>query len=113
MGSGLADRFQTLQEIVKAARLALAPGPWDYLIGGAETETTVKRNRQALDAIAFRPRVLRDVTKIDGTSSFLGRAVRLPVVLAPIGSIESFTAGGAATAARAAAEFGVPLMLSS
>jgi isopentenyl diphosphate isomerase/L-lactate dehydrogenase-like FMN-dependent dehydrogenase len=113
MASGLDDRFQTLQEIVKAARLGLAPGPWDYLIGGAETETTVKRNRQALDSIAFRPRVLRDVAKIDGTSSFLGRAVRLPVMLAPIGSIETFTPGGGAAAAKAAAEFGVPLMLSS
>jgi isopentenyl diphosphate isomerase/L-lactate dehydrogenase-like FMN-dependent dehydrogenase len=113
MASGLDDRFQTLQEIVKAARLGLAPGPWDYLIGGAESETTVKRNRQALDSIAFRPRVLRDVAKIDGTSSFLGRAVRLPVMLAPIGSIETFTPGGGAAAAKAAAEFGVPLMLSS
>jgi glycolate oxidase len=113
MGSGLEDRFQTLQEIVKAARLALAPGPWDYLVGGAETETTVKRNRQALDSIAFRPRVLRDVAKLDSTSTFLGRAVRLPVMLAPIGSIETFTPGGGAAAAKAAAEFGVPLMLSS
>ena len=31
------ERFQTLQEIVKAARQNLAPGPWDYLVGGAET----------------------------------------------------------------------------
>lgn len=113
MSSGLEERFQTLHEIVKAARANLAPGPWDYLVGGAETETTLKRNRQALDAVAFRPRVLRNVTKIDCTSAFLGRPVRLPVLVAPIGSLETFTPGGGATAARAAAEFGVPLMLSS
>src|SRR5918992_3604716 len=110
MGSGLEDRFQTLQEVVKAARLGLASGPWDYLIGGAETETTVKRNRQALDSIAFRPRVLREVAKIDCASTVFGRAVRLPVLLAPIGSIETFTPGGGAAAAKAAAEFGIPLM---
>ena len=48
-------------------------------MGGAETETTVKRNRYALDSIAFRPRVLRDVSKVDPRSTFLGRPVRLPV----------------------------------
>jgi isopentenyl diphosphate isomerase/L-lactate dehydrogenase-like FMN-dependent dehydrogenase len=107
------EKFQTLQEIVKAARQNLAPGPWDYLIGGAETETTLKRNRHALDSIAFRPRVLRDVSTIDCTSTLLGRRVRIPVMLAPVGSIESFDPGGGASAARASAEFGVPHMLSS
>ncbi|HEV8456873.1 MAG TPA: alpha-hydroxy acid oxidase, partial [Methylomirabilota bacterium] len=107
------ERFQTLHEIAKAARQSLAPGPWDYLIGGAETETTLKRNRQALDSIAFRPRVLRNVAKIDCRWSLLGRPVRIPVLLAPIGSIETFTEGGGATAAKASAEFGVPQMLSS
>src|SRR2546427_9716802 len=69
MASNLGDKFSTLHEIVRAARNNLAPGPWDYLIGGAETETTVRRNRLALDSIAFRPRVLRDVSKIDTTRS--------------------------------------------
>ena len=113
MPESMDEKFQTLQEIVKAARQNLAPGPWDYLVGGAETETTLKRNRQALDAIAFRPRVLRDVSKIDCTASLLGRRIRTPVMLAPIGSIESFDAGGGAAAAKASAEFGVPQMLSS
>ena len=113
MSSGLEDRFQTLHEIVRAARATLAPGPWDYLVGGAETETTLRRNRLAIDALAFRPRVLRDVSKVDATSTFLGKPLRIPVMMAPIGSIESFTPGGGATAAQASAEFGVPQMLSS
>src|SRR3989442_616713 len=113
MASSLGDKFSTLHEIVRAARNNLAPGPWDYLIGGAETETTLRRNRQALDAIAFRPRVLRDVSKIDATSTLFGRPVRLPLMLAPIGSIETFAEGGGATAAKASEEFGVPQMLSS
>jgi glycolate oxidase len=113
MASNLDEKFQTLQEIVKAARQNLAPGPWDYLVGAAETETTMRRNRQALDSIAFRPRVLRDVSRIDCTSTLLGRRVRLPVMLAPVGSIESFDPGGGASAARGALAFGVPQMLSS
>jgi len=113
MASNLGDKFSTLHEIVRAARTNLAPGPWDYLIGGAETETTLRRNRQALDSIAFRPRVLRDVSKVDASATLLGRPTRIPVMLAPIGSIETFAEGGGATAAKAAGAFGVPQMLSS
>jgi glycolate oxidase len=82
-------------------------------MGGAETETTLRRNRQALDSIAFRPRVLRDVSTVDATSTFLGRPLRIPVMLAPIGGLETFDPGGGATVARASKEFGVPHMLSS
>ena len=107
------ESFLTLQEIVAAARRNLAPGPWAYLAGATETETTMRRNRQALDSIAFRPRVLNDVSRVDSSATFLGRKVRLPVMLAPVGGMESFAEGGAADAARAAARFGVPQMLSS
>jgi glycolate oxidase len=113
MPSNLDEQFQTLHEIARAARRNLADGPWDYLVGGTETETTVKRNRLAIDSIAFRPRVLRDVSKVDSASIFFGRPVRIPVMLAPVGSVESFTPGGGATAAKAAGAFGVPHMLSS
>jgi glycolate oxidase len=109
----LNNEFLTLQEIVAAARANLTPGPWAYLMGGAETETTLKRNRHALDTIAFRPRVLRNVSRVDSSATFLGSKVRLPVLVAPIGGLESIVEGGAAAAARAAAEFGVPQMLSS
>jgi hypothetical protein len=83
MNAPATEEFLTLQEIVAAAKRNLPPGPWAYLIGGAETETTVRRNRHALDCIAFRPRVLRDVSKIDSTWTFLGEKVRLPLMLAP------------------------------
>jgi glycolate oxidase len=113
MTSGLETEFLTLHEFVRAARLKLTPHIWDYLVGGTETETTLRRNRQSLDQIAFRPRVLRNVAKIDVGAKLLGRPTRLPVLLAPIGSLESFNAGAGVTVAKAAAAFGVPLMLSS
>lgn len=108
-----ATQFSTLHEIVKAARENLAPEVWDYLIGGSETETTLKRNRMALDSLALRPRVLRDVSDIDATGMLLGKKMRLPVLLAPIGSLQQLEAGGGATAARAAGAFGIAGMLSS
>src|SRR5207237_9415733 len=111
MSSGLDDRFKTLQGIVRAAKNRLPAGEWDYLVGGTETETTLRRNRLALDSIAFRPRVLRNVSKVDVSSTFLGRPVRIPVMFAPIGSVESLPPGGAPPAPRPPAGFGVPQVL--
>jgi isopentenyl diphosphate isomerase/L-lactate dehydrogenase-like FMN-dependent dehydrogenase len=111
--SETSGEFLTLHEFVKAAKIKLSANIWDYLIGGAESETTVKRNRQALDSLAFRPRVLRDVSNIDCAGTLLGRKLRIPVLLAPVGSLESFDPGGAAVAGKAASAFGVPIMVSS
>src|SRR5436190_23773049 len=105
--------FMNLHEIVAKARQKLDQNNWDYIVGGTETETTLRRNRMALDSIAFRPRVLRDVSKIDASVNEFGRRLRLPVMLAPVGSLESFQAEGAAPVVRAAKEFGIAHMLSS
>ena len=105
--------FLNLHEFVKAAKLKLNQYIWDYLVGGTETETTLRRNRLALDSLAFRPRVLVDTREIDSSHTFFGRKIRLPVALGPIGSLESFDAGGGAVAAQGAAAFGVPMFCSS
>jgi glycolate oxidase len=67
----------------------------------------------ALDSIAFRPRVLRDVSGVDASVIQFGRKLRLPVVLAPVGSLESFHAAGAESVVRAVEKFGAAHMLSS
>jgi isopentenyl diphosphate isomerase/L-lactate dehydrogenase-like FMN-dependent dehydrogenase len=102
-----------LHEIVAKARQNLNQNDWDYIVGGAESETTLRRNRMALDCIAFRPRVLRDVSKVDASVTQFGRKLRLPVVLAPVGSLESFHAAGAESVVRAVDTFGAAHMLSS
>jgi isopentenyl diphosphate isomerase/L-lactate dehydrogenase-like FMN-dependent dehydrogenase len=109
----VAERFLTLHEFIPAARMKLTDDKWDYMIGGAESETTLKRNRMALDSLAFRPRVLRDVSSADCSGSLFGRKLRLPVMLAPVGSIQRFDPEGCAAVARAAGQFGVAQMVSS
>ncbi|HEY1243210.1 MAG TPA: alpha-hydroxy acid oxidase [Hyphomicrobiaceae bacterium] len=106
-------QYAVLHEFVEPARRNLPRGAWDYLMGGAETETTQERNRAALDSLAFRPRVLRNVEKVDTGGKVLGRQLRLPVILAPIGSLQDMVADAAAAPTRAAAKFGVVHMLSS
>jgi isopentenyl diphosphate isomerase/L-lactate dehydrogenase-like FMN-dependent dehydrogenase len=108
-----ASEFYNLHELVAKARANLNQNDWDYIVGGTETETTLRRNRMALDSMAFRPRVLRDVSKVDASTEVLGRKLRLPIVLCPVGSLESFHPGGAEPVVKAAGEFGVAHMLSS
>ena len=108
-----ANDFQTLHEIVKAARDNLEDNSWDYLMGGADTESTVKRNRQGLDSLAFRPRVLNDISGLDLSATVFGQKLRIPVLLAPIGSLQDLHPEGGAESARGAAEFGTISILSS
>src|SRR3954467_8050255 len=105
--------FLTLHEIVKAAYQKADRNIWDYIVGGTETETTVRRNRLPVARLAFRPRVLRDVSKLDAPGRFFDRPIRLPVVLAPVGGLESIGHEGEVQVARAALRFGVPFFLSS
>lgn len=109
----LQSRFVALHEFIPAAEAACQPEHWAYLIGGTETETTVARNRAALDAVALRPRVLVDVSTIDSTANVLGTPSRLPICLAPVGGLESFHKDGALAVAKGAGTFGVPMMMSS
>jgi isopentenyl diphosphate isomerase/L-lactate dehydrogenase-like FMN-dependent dehydrogenase len=113
MSSGLESEFVTLHEIVKAAKSRLTANIWDYLVGGTETETTLRRNRMALDSIAFKPRVLRDVSRVEPSSEMFGKKLRIPALLAPVGSLESFEPGGGVTVAKAAGASAVTMMISS
>jgi glycolate oxidase len=103
----------TTTELVALAKRRLPEAAWDFIVGGAETETTIIRNRHALDSIAFRPRVLRNVEKASPATTFLGMKHRLPVLLAPIASLTDVDPEGALPVARAAAEFGSLLLVSS
>ena len=111
--AALPTDFLNLHEIIARARQNLNQNDWDYIVGGAESETTLRRNRMAFDSIALRPRVLRDVSKVDASVTAFGRKLRLPVIFAPVGSLESFHAAGAESVVRAAQTFGVGHMLSS
>jgi len=107
------EEFQNLHEFVRKARANLNQNAWDYIVGAAETETTMRRNRMSLDEIAFRPRVLRNVSKVDGSVERFGRKIRLPVLLAPVGALEIFDPEGAAAVVRGVGAFGAAHMLSS
>lgn len=98
--------YATTHNILLEARRKVAQPVWNYVTGASETETTMRRNRHALDCLAFRPRVMRDMTDIDTGVSFLGHRLRIPAMLAPIGSLQTIVPEGAVAVAQAAEKFG-------
>ncbi len=110
-----APEFLSLQEIALAARRNLSADLWNHLVGGADSETTLKRNRQALDSLALRQRVLVDVRNIDITATLLGQTLSSPVFLAPVGGLVGFInpQEGAVPVARAAVAHGTTAFIST
>jgi isopentenyl diphosphate isomerase/L-lactate dehydrogenase-like FMN-dependent dehydrogenase len=107
------SQIETLFQLLALAKRNVASTAWDFLMGGAETETTLNRNRRALDSYALRARVLRDVSQIDTSTTLLRQKLKLPIVLAPIGSMGDLLEEGGVAPTRAAARTGVVHMLSS
>lgn len=95
------------------ARRRLPRFLFEYIDGGSYAETTLARNVADLHDIALRQRVLRDVSAIDLSTRLFGQALKLPVVLAPVGLSGLYHRRGEVQAARAAAQFGVPFTLST
>ncbi len=96
----------TQQELIIAAKKRMAPVTWDFLSGGGESETTLKRNRHSLDSIAFRPRVLISVPDPDATTTFMGQKIRIPVICAPVGSLHHMDPTGNLAVVHAMDKFG-------
>ena len=105
--------FMTLGEIARQAERNLNRNHWDYLRGGADSEAAIVRNRMALGSLAFKPRILNDVSDIRTERTLLGKRLRIPVVLPPIGSVQQFHPTGGSGVAEAATAFGTTMILSS
>ena len=104
------EDFVCLHEFPATARQKMKPEHWQYLLGATETETTAKRNRFALDTLAFRKKVLRDVSKVDVTTNFFGADLDMPVMMAPIGGLDDMHPLGGKAVAKAAQRAGVMYM---
>ncbi len=102
MVAGMTAKFVTLPEIRQAARRRLPREVYNFGAGGAETETTLRRNRRALARLAIRQRVLVDVRRIALETSLLGVPLSWPVAVAPMGGLVLFHPEGDLEMARGA-----------
>lgn len=99
-----------------ARRIAQRRLPWmvfDYIDGAAGRETGAARNRAAFDALTLRPRILRDVSQRDLTSSAFGQKTNAPFGISPMGMCNLSGAGADLMLARLAARENVPLGVST
>jgi L-lactate dehydrogenase (cytochrome) len=97
----------------EGARRKLPRFLFDYIDGGACTETTLARNTTDLSGIALRQRVLKNVAELSLETELLGHKCAMPVALAPVGLSGMYARRGEVQAARAAADAGIPYTLST
>ncbi len=95
------------------AQTRLSRRAWNYISDGAADEITLRANRQAFDALRLRPHMLRDVSVIDTTTSFLGASLAQPVMVAPMAYQRLACEEGEVAVAVAAAATQTALCLST
>ena len=95
------------------AKKRLPAGVFDYIDGAAEDEITARRNVEAFQELEFRPRVLRDVSKLDLSTTLFDRQLPIPLILSPTGFTRIADPQGELAVARAAHRAGLPYTLST
>lgn len=117
--SGITPKVPTeAGRLEAAARRALLRRPggrraWAYIYGGAGSGATMDANREAFDRRRIVPRMLRDTSERDLSVELFGRRLPAPVLVAPIGAAGLITRDADLDVGAAAAERGLPYILSS
>ncbi len=97
----------------RLAEERLEPGAWGYYAGGAGDEVTLRDNVAAFQRWLLRPRVLVDVSEVSGATTVLGQEVSMPLLLAPTAFQRVAHPDGEVATARAAADLGTVMCLST
>jgi L-lactate dehydrogenase (cytochrome) len=97
----------------EAALRALPRFLFDYIDGGAVTESTMRSNTAALQQIALRQRVLQGAGAPRLETKILGTTWAMPIALGPVGATGMYARRGEVQAARAAEAAGIPYTLST
>ena len=79
------QRCITIQDLRTLATHRVPKAVYDYVDGAANEEISLGRARETFSRIEFRPRVLRDVSSVDLSTTILGRSSDLPIIFAPTG----------------------------
>ncbi|HEU0167571.1 MAG TPA: alpha-hydroxy acid oxidase [Chloroflexota bacterium] len=108
------EEYVTLGQMEAAyerALKALDPVQWAYVSGGSEAEISLRRNRAALEKLAIEQHVLRDISNIDLSTTFLGMKLPMPITVCPMGGLPAMWPNGNVEMARGAtAEGGLATM---
>jgi L-lactate dehydrogenase (cytochrome) len=106
-------RALTIQDLRAIAKRRTPRAAFDYADGSAEGEVSLRRARQAFEDIEFHPLILRDVSKVDMSTSIFGGTSALPFGIAPTGFTRLLQTEGETAGAGAAGAAGIPFTLST
>jgi isopentenyl diphosphate isomerase/L-lactate dehydrogenase-like FMN-dependent dehydrogenase len=112
MHAGGADPVN-VADYERLAEAALDPGTYGYFAGGAGDEATLRANATAFGRWQIRPRVLVDVGSVSTATTLLGSEVSMPVLVAPVAFQRLAHPDGEVGMARAAADAGTVMCLST
>src|SRR5256885_13639661 len=102
-----------IEDLRQAARRKVPRAFFEYAEAGSYSQETLRANREDLERIKLRQRVLVDVSQRDLTTTIMGERVALPLALAPIGLCGMQHGDGEILACRAAQAAGIPFTLST
>jgi 4-hydroxymandelate oxidase len=91
----------------------MSPGAFAFCAAGADDEITARENCEAWRRLRLRPRVLRDISRIDTATTLLGTSVATPLMVAPSGRHKIFHPEGEKATARGAAAAGALYVLAN
>jgi 4-hydroxymandelate oxidase len=94
------------------AREAADPAAWEYLARGSGANVTANENVAAWSRWVLLPRVLRDVSTVDLSTTVLGTRIPTPIFVAPTAMHRFFTVDGELATARAASDVGTVYVVS-
>ena len=103
----------TIGDLRRLAQQRLPRAIFDFFDGGAEDEVTLRANSRAFEQLAWRPHVLRDVSRVDLTQTLFEQSMGLPMAIAPTGAGGFGHPQADLALAKAAAHFNIPYALSS
>ena len=107
------SRAHTIGDLRAIAKRRTPRAVFDYTDGGAEDESTLRQSTDVFGRVEFAPRILRDVSLVDTSTSILGQPSSLPMAFAPTGFTRMMQYEGEAAVARVAERIGVPAALST
>jgi len=107
------DRALTIYDLRAIAQKRTPKAAFDYTEGAAESEISLARARQAFEDIEFHPAILRDVSRVDLSTTVLGAPVSMPFGIAPTGFTRMMQTEGEIAGASAAGAAGIPFALST
>ena len=111
-GSAL-EHCASVADVRRLARRRVPRAVFDYTDGAAGDELSLKRARAAFARVEFQPRVLRDVSVIDTSTTIMGERAEMPLVLGPTGFTRLMHHAGEPAVATVAGRAGIPYGLST